>query len=256
MIVQTTAALSRIDQAENVNAARIRADQENLRATLLLSLSHDLRTPLATILGSVSSLRQLGASLPADARDDLLQATEEETQRLSRYVEDLLTMTRLNTGLQPRLEWVDPADILNSAVVRAGNAHLKIKISSDIIGSPKLVSCDAALLEQSLFNLLDNAAKFAPPNSVVKADLYQDEETLSFTVEDKGPGIPLTVQAQVFDPLFRGSDTTIKGTGLGLAIVKGIVTLFGGSITLQSPLSKNGGARFTLTLPTPTDAIP
>ncbi len=256
MVAQTVAALSRIDQAKNVDAARIRADQENLRATLLLSLSHDLRTPLATILGSVSSLRHLGSSLPADARDDLLQATEEETQRLSRYVEDLLTMTRLNTGLQPRLDWVDPADILNSAVVRAGNAHFKTKFSSDMKGSSRLIRCDAALLEQALFNLLDNAAKFAPADTIIRADLYQHEETLSFTIEDSGPGIPPAEQGQVFDPLFRGSDTTINGTGLGLAIVKGIVTLFGGSIALQSPLSKNGGTRFTLTLPTPIDAAP
>ncbi len=249
MIAQASAALGRIQQADKIEAARIRADQEGLRATLLLSLSHDLRTPLATILGSVSSLRQLGPSLPDEARDDLLLATEEETRRLSRYVEDLLTMTRLNTGLQPQLDWVDPADVLNSALVRAKLAHATRIYAIEAGQAVKLIHSDAALLEQALFNLLDNAAKFSPSDSSVTITLRQATDTLQFTVENQGPGIPSNQQAHVFDPLFRGSDTAVKGTGLGLAIVRGIATLLGGSISVQSPLDDKGGTRFALSLP-------
>jgi two-component system, OmpR family, sensor histidine kinase KdpD len=254
MIAQAAAALSRIRQTEMVEVARIRADQEGLRSTLLLSLSHDLRTPLATILGSVSSLRQLGASLPQEARDDLLIATEEETRRLSRYVEDLLTMTRLNTGLQPRLEWVDPADIVNSAVERARNAHPKREMLALIQTKVALVHSDAALLEQALFNLLDNAAKFSPPETIVRLVLSQDSQHLSFIVEDQGAGIAKDQQQHVFDPLFRGSDLSVKGTGLGLAIVRGIATLLGGTVSLQSPLVALGGTRFSLILPSENSA--
>lgn len=254
MIAQAAAALNRIQQAEKVEAARVRADQESLRSTLLLSLSHDLRTPLSTILGSVSSLRQLGSSLPDSARDDLLQATEEETRRLSRYVDDLLTMTRLNAGLQPRLDWVDPSDILNGAVTRARTAHPGSNISAMVESDVKLIHSDAALLEQALFNLLDNAAKFSPGGNPVTVRLQQDAARLAYIVEDHGIGIPSDQRLKVFDPLFRGSDSNVKGTGLGLAIVKGIAKLLGGTVELESPLDINGGTRFSLSLPTRGDA--
>jgi two-component system, OmpR family, sensor histidine kinase KdpD len=256
MVAQGAAALSRILQAGKVETARIRADQETLRATLLLSLSHDLRTPLATILGSVSSLRQLGSSLPEEARDDLLQATEEETQRLSRYVEDLLTMTRLNAGLKPRLDWVDPADVMNSAAVRARLSHPDRRISLAAGPAVTLIHCDAALLEQALFNLLDNAAKFSTPDGPVMVKLQRDGEQIMFTVDDEGPGIPLDQQPHLFDPLFRGSDSLGTGTGLGLAIVQGIATLLGGSVSVRSPVGSRGGTRFSLFLPAENDAVP
>ena len=246
--------MNRIQQAEKHHAARVRADQESLRSTLLLSLSHDLRTPLSTILGSVSSLRQLGSSLPDSARDDLLQATEEETRRLSRYVDDLLTMTRLNAGLQPRLDWVDPSDILNGAVTRARTAHPGSNISAMVESDVKLIHSDAALLEQALFNLLDNAAKFSPGGNPVTVRLQQDAARLAYIVEDHGIGIPSDQRLKVFDPLFRGSDSNVKGTGLGLAIVKGIAKLLGGTVELESPLDINGGTRFSLSLPTRGDA--
>lgn len=254
MIAQASAVLNRIGQAEKVEAARVRADQESLRSTLLLSLSHDLRTPLATILGSVSSLRQFGSALPDSARDDLLQATEEETQRLSRYVDDLLTMTRLNVGLQPHLDWVDPSDILNGALKRARSAHPDRNIMPSVEGPVILIHSDASLLEQALFNLLDNGAKFSPVGGQVTVRLQQDAKRLNFIVDDQGQGIPADQQPHVFDPLFRGADSTGKGTGLGLAIVKGIAILLKGSVQLESPLKADGGTRFSLSLPTQTDA--
>ncbi len=255
MIAQAAAALGRIRQAEKIEAERIRADQESLRSTLLLSLSHDLRTPLATILGSVSSLRQLGSTLPDSARDDLLQATEEETRRLSRYVDDLLTMTRLNTGLQPRLDWVDPADILNGAVTRARSAHPGGNIAPSVEGQLNLIHSDAALLEQALFNMLDNAVRFSPAGIPVAARLQQDTARLKFVVDDQGPGIPTDQQPHVFDPLFRGSDSAASGTGLGLAIVKGIAILLKGSVSLESPLNADGGTRFLLSVPTQGEPV-
>jgi two-component system, OmpR family, sensor histidine kinase KdpD len=158
-------------------------------------------------------------------------------------------MTRLNTGLQPRLDWVDPADVMNSAMVRARVSHPGRSFSAFSEPALKLIHCDAALLEQALFNLLDNAAKFSLPDRPVTISLKPDVATLLFTVEDQGPGIPADQQAHVFDPLFRGSDSSVKGTGLGLAIVRGIAILLGGSVSLESPLHDTGGTRFALSLP-------
>ena len=249
MLSQAAAALARVLQAEKATSARVRAEQESLRSTLLLSLSHDLRTPLAAILGSVSSLRQLGASLPEAARDDLLLAAEEETRRLSRYVDDLLTMTRLNTGLKPQMNWVDPADVVHGAVARARAAHPGHSFSPFAGETGKLVRSDAALLEQALFNLLENAAKFSPPGSEITARLALDKDKMCFEIEDNGPGIPPDQHERIFDPLFRGADSSTSGTGLGLAIVRGIATLLDGTVSVKSPLNAAGGTCFTFSLP-------
>lgn len=249
MLSQAAAALGKVLQAEKAANARVRAEQESLRSKLLLSLSHDLRTPLSAILGSVSSLRQLGARLPEAARDDLLLAAEEETRRLSRYVDDLLTMTRLKTGLKPQMNWVDPADVLHGAVARARAAHPGRSFSPDTGVTGKLIRSDAALLEQALFNLLENAAKFSPPGGEIAARLVQDADMTRFEIEDRGPGIPPDQHELIFDPLFRGADSASGGTGLGLAIVRGIATLLDGTVSLKSPSNAAGGTCFTFSLP-------
>lgn len=248
MVAQAASAIGRIAQTQAINAARIRADQETLRAGLLLSLSHDLRTPLATILGSVSTLRDLGHSMPDAARMDLLAATEEETRRLARYVDDLLTMTRLKTGLKPHLAMTDMQDVAASAVTRAQAAHPACRFGLTMKDGLPQVWTDAALLEQALFNLMDNAAKFSDIKPV-HLSAGHDESGVHFDVTDHGPGIAPQLHSVIFDPLFRGQDSGKSGTGLGLAIVKSIVEILGGTVTVSSPQPEGKGSVFTLFLP-------
>lgn len=249
MVTQAAAALERIAQTAAMEAARIRADQESMRSGLLLSLSHDLRTPLATILGSVSSLREPGLKLNAAARADLLLATEEETRRLSRYVEDLLTMTRLNSGLEGNITDADGRDIVLNALTRAKAAYPSTAFSFADDVKPLRLRTDPALLGQALFNLLDNAAKFSGPGKAVTITMASRDGIVSLTVCDQGPGIASGDAERIFDPLFRGSDTGKSGAGLGLAIVKAIARLLGGGVTADRQTGAEGGSRFVLSVP-------
>lgn len=248
-IEQTGAVIARLRLAGEADEARRQAERESLRAALLSSLSHDLKTPLATILGAVTSLRQLSDVLPEAARDDLLQAIEEEARRLNTYVGDLLHMTRLQAGLDPRLDWVDPRDILNGAVARARRGYPGRAV--EVLTDPDLplLRTDAALLEQALFNCLDNAAAIAPADTRMTAALRLADGFLRYSIEDEGPGVPIEEQQRIFEPFRRGAAATYNGTGLGLAITKGIALALGGAVEVESPLTEKGGARFSLVFP-------
>lgn len=255
-IEQTGAAIARLRLAREADVARLKAERESLRSALLSSLSHDLKTPLATILGSVTTLRQLADALPENARGDLLAAIEEDARRLNAYVGDLLHMTRLQAGLDPRLDWVDPSDILSGAVARIRRDYPHSVIDTRFDPALPLLRTDAALLEQAVFNCLDNAASIAPADKAITVALRHDNNTLRFTIEDRGPGVPLDDQQRIFEPFQRGATTTHSGTGLGLAITKGIVQALGGRVGVESPLTDQGGARFWLSLPAPGDGSP
>lgn len=226
------------------------AQREALRAALLSSLSHDLRTPLATILGGISSLRELGDSMPASARADTLAAVEEEAERLSRYVGNLLQMTRLKAGMNLRPEWVDPADIVRGAVARARRSAETRSIVIEETDRIPLLHSDAVLLEQALFNVLENALKFSPEEAVVSLGLGVDVDGVVFSVTDHGPGIPLEDRPHVFDAFFRGAKRRESGAGLGLAIARGIVQALAGSIGFESPVRDGRGTRFRISIPT------
>ena len=238
-------ALARRDAAE----AHAAADRERLRAALLSSLSHDLRTPLAAILGSVTSLRQFGDALPAEARADLLGAIEEEAGRLSRYVANLLNMTRLQAGLEPSLDWIDPADVAHGAVERARRSFPARAIALAAEAALPLIRSDAALLDQVLFNLIENAVKFAPPPAPVRVAVVRAGQGLRFSVSDDGPGIAAADRDRLFEPFFRGSAPQAPGTGLGLAICRGIVQALGGTIAAVSPLGEGRGTEMRVDLP-------
>lgn len=253
-IEQTGATIVRLRLARVADESRMKAERESLRSALLSSLSHDLKTPLATILGSVTTLRELAAALPEASRNDLLAAIEEEARRLNTYVGDLLHMTRLQAGIDPQLDWVDPRDILNGAVVRIRRNHQNRAIESQMDPAFPLLRTDASLLEQALFNCIDNAAGIAPAETVIRVALRQEDDTLRFCVEDEGPGVPKHDQSRIFEPFQRGETGAANGTGLGLAIAKGIVQALGGTIGVESPLTENGGARFWLAFPIAKDA--
>ena len=243
---QVSLALDRFTFAAKAEAARIAADREALRAALLTSLSHDLRTPLATILGSITTLRELGASLPEAARRDLELAIEEETQRLSRHVDNLLHMTRLQTGLVLRLTWVDPGEVVDSAVARAKRAFPNVTFAVNATDLP-LIRAEAGLLEQALFNLIDNAVKFSPKPATLWIDGHVDHH-LRLTVRDAGSGIEPAVLPQIFTPFFRAAPHASSGTGLGLTICQGIVQALGGTLTAESPTAFGPGSAFHIDL--------
>lgn len=240
---QTEQALQRQAFAESATHERRRAEAESLRAALLASLSHDLRTPLATILGAVTTLRDLGSALPAPAQADLLEAIEQEAARLSRYVENLLQMTRLQAGLTVRVAWVDAGDVARAAARRAGQAYPATQIELALPDLP-MIRAEAGLLEQALFNLLENAAKYAPGPIRLEGGLR--DETLWLSVADTGPGPPPGLADWLLGAPLTGAPSA---TGLGLPICKGIARALGGTLTAEA--RPGGGGLFTLRLPLP-----
>lgn len=233
-------------------AAQTEAEQERLRATLLSSLSHDLRTPLASILGAVSSLRELGDRMSTETRADLLAAIEEEAGRLSIFVANLLDMTRLESG-SPDLarDWVDVGDCARAAIARARRLFAGRAMTLTAGEGRPLVRGDATLLEHVVFNLIDNAVKYSEAGSVVRIALHADCELVTLTVTDEGTGIDARSLPLVFDKHFRAvpADRRVPGTGLGLTICRGIVDALGGTIGAESPVDMGRGTRVTVRLP-------
>jgi two-component system sensor histidine kinase KdpD len=227
---------------------------ERFRSALLSSISHDLRTPLATITGAISSLRQLGDRMSAETREDMLQTIDEEGTRLARYVSNLLDMTRIEAGtIQPAAEWIDPADVVREAADMGRRNHPGVEIETSIAASMPLIRADAVLLQQVLFNLIDNAVKHGGPEPIA---IYArpDGGNVMISVTDLGKGIPRPDLGKVFEKFFRGgarSDGRTIGTGLGLAIAKGFVEAMGGTIVVASPAVRKRGTRFTIRLPIP-----
>jgi two-component system, OmpR family, sensor histidine kinase KdpD len=249
MLRQGEIALERVAFARDAEEARAVAEQERIRSALISSISHDLRTPLATILGSVTSLRELGEAMPAEARADLLLAIEEETGRLARFVSNLLAMTRLEAGLDIKRECIDAGDVARAAVKRARKSFPASEITLDADPEALLLSADADLLEQALFNLIDNAVKFSSPEAAIRVAVTQVPEAIEFTVTDDGPGVPPQDLDHIFEKFYRVGRSGVGGAGLGLAICRGVVTALGGEIRAESPVANGRGARMRMTLP-------
>ena len=251
---QAATAIERTYLVEQAANAATAAESERLRGALLSSISHDLRTPLASILGSATSLRQLGERMPSQDRADLLATIEEEASRLSAFVSNLLDMTRLEAGaLDIRRDWVDVGDAVRGAVARAAKNFPKRQTQSALDADLPLVRGDAALLEQVLFNLLDNADKYSPPGSVTRiaALTLAGEGGVRITVSDDGIGIPADALSKIFDKFYRvaGGDGRAPGTGLGLSIAAALITAMGGTITARSPAANGKGSELEIVLP-------
>jgi two-component system, OmpR family, sensor histidine kinase KdpD len=233
-------------------AARDEVERERIRSALLSSLSHDLRTPLASILGSVTSLRQLGATMPPAEQADLLAAIEEETGRLTRFVANLLDLTRLETEA-PDLkgDWLDVADATQAAVARAKQLFPERKLSFSAVAETPLVRGDAMLFEHVVFNLIDNAVKFSTPEQLIAVAVSAHDGAVVLTVIDQGRGIPPDQLQHVFEKFYRvrDGDRDIQGTGLGLTICKRVIEGMDGTIHAESPVSSNRGTRMVVTLP-------
>jgi two-component system sensor histidine kinase KdpD len=253
---QTAIAAERIQLAGRATEAAATAESERLRSALLSSISHDLRTPLASILGSVTSLKDLGDRLDEATRRDLLSAIEEETRRLSQFVVNLLDMTRLETGnLELAVDWIDLGDVVHGAAARAETLHPGRKIALTDPGRPMVLQGNAVLLEQVLFNLLDNAVKYSDPRDGIRLRLAADGPVALIEVEDDGIGIPAEELDRVFEKFHRvaAGDGRAAGTGLGLAICRGVVTAMGGTIGAASPIAAGRGTRISVRLPLPAE---
>jgi two-component system sensor histidine kinase KdpD len=224
-----------------------------LRSALLTSISHDLRTPLAAILGSASSLKAYRVSLDVAEQDELLGTIQDEAERLNHFIANLLDMTRLESGaLAPNLAAIDLGDVIGSVLRRAPlQLH---KVSLDIEPGLPMLKLDPVLFEQVLFNLLDNAAKYAPAGSTITLKARRESGAVRLMVLDEGPGLPEEDRERVFDKFYRvrAADKKRAGTGLGLAIARGFMESMGGTITAANRSDRPGltpGAIFNLTLP-------
>ena len=250
---QAAVSIERIRLAEDVDRSKLFAETERLRAALLTSISHDLRTPLSAILGAAGTLQSYRATLDAPTQAELLGTISDEAERMGRFVANLLDMTRLESGAVARhMEATDLGELVGSTLTRAAKVMARHPVTLDIAGDLPLLQLDGVLLEQVLFNLLDNAAKYAPEDSAVTLRAWLDVKmrAVQLQVIDEGPGIPPELLERIFEKFFRvhAADRTRVGTGLGLAICRGFMEAMGGTITASNRADRSG-AVFTLSLP-------
>ena len=250
---QAALAIERVNLVEAVDRARLAVETDRLRSALLTSISHDLRTPLASILGSATSL---SGALDAATRDALARNIQDEAERLNRFIGNLLDMTRLESGPLPtRTSLTELSDVVGSALQRAskvlGNHAVQMRLES---GLP-LLELDDVLLEQALFNLLDNAAKYTPPGSRIAISAWREGGQVKLQVMDEGHGIAPGDLERIFDKFYRagGPDHRRAGTGLGLSICRGFIEAMGGTIVASNRTDRSG-AVFTIALPVPANA--
>jgi two-component system sensor histidine kinase KdpD len=245
--------LDRAGLAEDISKARLVAEREGLRTALLSSLSHDLRTPIATILAAASSLAEYEARFEAATRRELIDTIQGQAERLNRYVANLLDMTRLESGvLELKRVLVDPAEAMSSAL-----EHVRRRLTGRCVeraftaASGMMISVDPVLIVQALVNVIENAAELSPPDSLIYMSVSVEEGEAILAVTDQGPGVTPEEAPQIFDKFFRGHADRRKdgGVGLGLAVTKGVVEAFGGRISVESPVADGHGSRFAIRLP-------
>jgi two-component system sensor histidine kinase KdpD len=244
-------ALGRATLAEELEAARLHGQTEELRSALLASVSHDLRTPLTAMRGSIDSLASLGDSMTESDRQELLEATRDEAERLDRYIQNLLDMTRLgHGGLKLIRDWTTPGDIIASALQRLQRVLAELQLEVVLPDSLPLLYVHPALIEQALVNVLENAARFSPPNGRLHVAVTVEAGSLSFVVSDEGPGVPEDERARIFDMFYTAArgDRGGPGTGLGLAICQGMIGAHGGRVFIGEGIDGHG-ASVTLELP-------
>ena len=248
---QAAIAIERTTLAEDIDRARVMAETEKLRAALLTSISHDLRTPLASIIGAMTSLRSFGKSYDEVARAELMATIQAEAERLDRFIGNLLDMTRLESGaIEVKPELSDVGEIIGTALQRAAKVLADHRIETDIEPDLPMLRVDYLLLEQALFNLLDNAAKYAPAGTRVLVRARWQARIVAIEVVDEGPGAPAADLERIFDKFYRvrAQDRQRAGTGLGLAIARGFVEALGGTIDAGNRADRSG-AVFTIRLP-------
>ncbi len=237
------------------NETEVLRRTSELKSALLDAVSHDLRTPLASIIASAGSLRQRDITWTDDERRELAEAMEEEAQRLNRIVGNLLDLSRIQGGaLVPARDWHDPSLVVRDAVERLRPALREHRLEVDVPTDPRPVLLDPVEIDQVVANLVENAAKYSKPGETIQVDATLDSAELRVTVSDDGVGITESSLPRLFEPFYRGPQPTgIRGSGLGLAVAQGLVQAHGGRIWAEN--RPEGGARFTFSIPAPPVAI-
>jgi two-component system sensor histidine kinase KdpD len=245
-------ALLQVRIKEELAAIRRIADAERLRAALLNSITHDFRTPLASILGATTTLMVPGPSFTEDARTMLLGTIREEALRLDRFIRNLLDMSRLEAGaVVPNLDWVEVVDIASAAAQHVRRALRDVALDIDLPDALPLLRLDAVLMEHALVNLLDNAVKHSPPHGRIRIGTRYAGSSLILEVDDEGPGVPASERETIFEKFgkMQSGDRGRAGTGLGLSIARGFIEAQGGRLRVAD--NPRGGARFEVELPVP-----
>jgi two-component system sensor histidine kinase KdpD len=253
---QSGLAIERVRLVEDLDRAKRAAETDRLRSALLTSISHDLKTPLAAVLGAAGTLRSLSDVLDQHAKSDLVATIIDEAERLNRFIANLLDMTRLESGaVVPNAALHDLGEVVGSALERTSKILVGHRVEIDLAKDLPMVKIDPVLFEQVLFNLLDNAAKYAPGGTTVRIQSWRDGDSVVLQVLDEGEGVPPTDLEQIFDKFYRvqKADQVRAGTGLGLAISRGFVEAMHGTIIAANRTDRSG-AVFTITLPVPADA--
>ncbi len=250
---QGALAIERVRLVEEMDRVERNAETERLRSALLTSISHDLKTPLAAVLGSAGTLRDLAEKLSTSEKAELLGTIIDESERLNRFIANLLDMTKLESGaIAPNVALHDLGEIVGSAIRRASRILARHEVELDLAPDLPMLELDAVLFEQVLFNILDNAAKYAPAKTTIRIQAWRNGDIVSLRVLDEGSGIPPTDLEHIFDKFYRAqkTDQVRAGTGLGLAISRGFVEAMHGTIFAANRPDRTG-AMFTINLPIP-----
>jgi len=256
LVDQGALAIERVQLVEDMDRVKRTVESDRLRAALLTSISHDLKTPLASVLGAASTMRDLSSGLTDTEKRDLLATVIDESERLNRFIANLLDMTKLESGaIKPNAARYDIGEIVGSALRRAGKILVHHKVSLELEADLPMLELDAVLFEQALFNLLDNAAKYAPVDTTISIKGWRDRDWVALQILDEGEGIPHSELESVFDKFYRAQkgDHVRPGTGLGLAISRGFVEAMHGTISAANR-SDRSGAMLTIRLPIPAAA--
>lgn len=240
------------DAFEKASEAEAVERSEKLKSALLDAVTHDLRTPLTSIKASVTMLLDeyqqgpVGTTLDSNERGDLLAVINEETDRLNTFIESMVELARIEAG---EAQWhrraVTAEEIVVKAAQRAKAVRLTHKLRSQIEPGLPLISVDPRAVVEALYNLLDNAAKYSPPDTNILIGASKAGAAVRFTVEDEGPGVPESARETVFERFYRNNGAS-SGLGMGLAIVRGIIEAHGGRIWVETG---DKGARFVFELP-------
>ena len=253
LVDQGALAIERVLLVEDMDRVKRTVESDRLRSALLTSISHDLKTPLASVLGAASTIRDLASGLTDAEKRDLLATVIDESERLNRFIANLLDMTRLESGaVKPNTARHDIGEIVGSALRRASKILVHHNVSLELDAELPMLELDAVLFEQALFNLLDNAAKYAPADTTIFIRGWRDKDWVTLQVIDEGEGIPHSELESVFDKFYRAQkgDHVRPGTGLGLAIARGFVEAMHGTISAANRTDRNG-AVLTIRLPIP-----
>lgn len=251
LVGQVAVAVERTNLVSDIEEARVEREAEQLRSALLSSVSHDLRTPLVSIIGSATSLMNYRDTLAESDRDQLISTILEESERLNRFVQNLLDMTRLGYGaLQLKREWTDIREIAGRALRQLRRVLEQRNVTLDVPESLPAILVDPILMEQVFVNIIDNAAKYTADGGRILIRARQIGNNFVIRVVDDGPGIPPESRNAVFDIFYRvrAGDKQIAGTGLGLSICKGIIAAHGGRISAKDGIGDKG-TTIEVTLP-------